>query len=329
MSTFAFYAPFRLAILIGVRMHDAYRRSYEILLSLIFKRSAWLTYTARPRRNWWLGKVPCYVFGALVVSLSIFEAMESPEYAQDVQDEDRVHLKDTLAFFTSFIELADAKADYKTALLLMQAAQQKSSGAPYQAVVDAYDDVIDMASTLHLHLIQALASETVAIYILRKYPKRQHMASGYLLNALHTYGNWGAHSKCVSLVREFPHLAFSPPSMVSLPSSASSTLLPQETALQNDKCTSSDASGLDRSVDQQLSQSSRSGSKKSAALDVASILAAADSWQMEDSIDRMVASILRVLLQNTGSTYGCIAIKDERGLRLRAAGSAEDLKVIA
>jgi hypothetical protein len=62
-------------------------------------------------------------------------------------------------------------------------------------------------------------------------------------------------------------------------------------------------------------------------LDVASLLAATHSWISENSVEGIAASILRVLLQNTGASYGCFAFKNERGLRLRAAGSVDELQV--
>jgi hypothetical protein len=100
-------------------------------------------------------------------------------------------------------------------------------------------------------------------------------------------------------------------------------------------CTSVVTSSFDSraALDSQSSNSSSSHTAPSGtaaetkALDVASLLAATHSWVSENSVEGIAASILRVLLQNTGASYGCFAYKDERGLRLRAAGSVDTMQV--
>jgi hypothetical protein len=149
------------------------------------------------------------------------------------------------------------------------------------------------------------------------------------MTTFQAYSNWGAMAKCSLMLRKYPFLnkqhssspaftSHSSQSKVSLPIRAPVVAASLESRTALDSQSSNSGSSL-------KAQSGVASETK--ALDVASLLAATHTWVSEDSVEGIASSILRVLLQNTGASYGCFAYKDERGLRLRAAGSVDKMQV--
>jgi hypothetical protein len=140
---------------------------------------------------------------------------------------------------------------------------------------------------------------------------------------------WGAMAKCSLMLRKYPFLGREPSSAPAFIGRASQVKLSMPTP------SSIGASSLDSRTTLDSHSSSSGSSQKThgviasdtKALDVASLLAATHTWVSENSVEGIASSILRVLLQNTGASYGCFAYKDERGLRLRAAGSVDNMQV--
>jgi hypothetical protein len=300
-------------------------------------------YVKRRFAHWGSGNLIQTVISTYVATLGIFEGMSSGE---DIQDVDREFAAKTMKNFEKWAAQTETTKQYTAMLSLLKAAELVANGiASFDDVLRAYDEAIDAAQAVDIHILEAVESEAVAAYILKQQPHRRRMADGYILNCYRAYERWGAHAKCIVLNKEFPHLRLMIPSSTSrsIPpplaqaifsdTNSGSSPLPTSEPQQNGRSSSTNQSKSTHSNEEQVSLSTvsrdRTSSKgvEAAALDVASLLAAAHSWQMEGTVERMTFSILRVLFQNTGSSYGCMAIKDERGLRLRAAGSTEALQV--
>jgi hypothetical protein len=279
---------------------------------------------------------------AFLAALAVFEGVLS--HPLDVTGTDQAHASHTLQLLEVWSSQADCKAEFTTMLLLLRAAKEASIKSSSDTILGAFDDAIDAANSHNLHLLEAIGAEMAMAHIARAHPTHRRLVDGYLVHAYRGYESWGAYAKCAKLARENPRLQLSAP--IGLPPSLpSGSTIPTLSTLSNGipSDQKSNAHSSESAGEEVPSGPGSSGSRsitsfvvrdrltstprEATALDVASLLAAAHSWQMEDSVERMTSSILKVLLQTTGSTYGCIAIKDERGLRLRAAGSAEALQV--
>jgi hypothetical protein len=316
-------------------MHELQWSTYEFVLNLIFRQPTWPIYVRRRDKHCGSGLLMQTVMYTYICALAVLEGMASGE---EIQDGDRQLVAKTMENFTTWSTQTDAKEQYTTLLLLLKAAEiAAKDGALLDDILEAYDEAIAAAQAMGIHVLQALASEAAAMCILKLKPKRLRMAEGYILNCYRSYNSWGAQAKCAALAKEFPHLFLDVPVSIPLTSSSLPSQALSEKSLQSNgrldlaPQSSSSTFSVNKQTFAAISSDSRDwldGKNGDATpLDIASLLAATHSWQMEDTVERMTYSILRVLFQNTGSSYGCIAIKDDRGLRLRAAGSAEALQV--
>jgi hypothetical protein len=149
-----------------------------------------------------------------------------------------------------------------------------------------------------------------------------------LIADLQAYSTWGALAKCSRMLRKYPFLEKFCSSIPPLTAQGlQPNLSPPVHVPHGPSMNSRPALDSQPSTSSSSQKHQTAGATKTKALDVASLLAATHSWAMENSVEGIAASILRVLLQNTGASYGCFAFKDERGLRLRAAGSVDRLQV--
>jgi PAS domain S-box-containing protein len=170
---------------------------------------------------------------------------------------------------------------------LIEAEKLKLSGENWQAV-RAYEKAIRGARENNYLQEEALACERAAQF----YRDRQleDIADTYLKKAYYHYLFWGAMAKVRQLEGEYPDL-FSPKT-------------PERSPIPNTTIETT-ASTLEKS------------------LDVAALMKASQAIAREVLIDRLIDSLMRILLENVGASRAYLILKNGESWTVEAAGSIE------
>ncbi len=158
------------------------------------------------------------------------------------------------------------------------------------AAIESYDRAIAGAKANGFIQEEALANELAAKFYLGW--GKERIAQEYLTNAYYGYVHWGAKAKVQDLERCYPQLLAPILQQQQMALSATETVF-ATTALATSQV--ADA------------QSSSSGSTSiSATLDLTSVLKASQTLSREIQLDRLLATLLHTVLENSGADKGAL-----------------------
>ncbi|BAY10235.1 AAA family ATPase [Calothrix sp. NIES-2098] len=177
---------------------------------------------------------------------------------------------------------------------LVQAELHRVLGEHTQAI-DCYDRAITLAKENDYLNEEALANELTAKFYLN-WGKAQ-VAQGYLINAYHCYLRWGAIAKVKDLEQQYPQL------------------------LQRFTKTNT-------SLDSRHSIPSTSGSTAGEVLDLAALMKAAVAIASEIELDKLLATLMRILLSSAGAQTGYLILESLGELRVEASGEANSEQIL-
>ncbi|BAZ00933.1 serine/threonine protein kinase and signal transduction histidine kinase with GAF and PAS/PAC sensor [Tolypothrix tenuis PCC 7101] len=177
---------------------------------------------------------------------------------------------------------------------LVQAELHRVLGEHTQAI-DCYDLAIALAKENDYLNEEALANELTAKFYLN-WGKAQ-VAQGYLINAYHCYLRWGAIAKVKDLEQQYPQL------------------------LQRFTKTNI-------SLDSRHSIPSTSGSTAGEVLDLAALMKAAVAIASEIELDKLLATLMRILLSSAGAQTGYLILESLGELRVEASGEANSEQIL-
>jgi PAS domain S-box-containing protein len=162
---------------------------------------------------------------------------------------------------------------------LLVEAERARVGAIAADPLDLYDRAIAAAADSGFLKIEALANELGGGYWLGR--KKRELALVYLRRARDLYARWGATRKVEELEADFRELAVP--------------------------------------VSRQLDSSSTTGFDISQALDLASVLRAAQAISGEILLERLLGMMMKIILENAGAQGGTLLLDDKGGLRVQAS----------
>jgi PAS domain S-box-containing protein len=187
---------------------------------------------------------------------------------------------------------------------LVEAEKYRVLGKNYEAG-DYYDRAISLAKANSYIQEEALANELAATFYL--YLGKTKVAAGYMQEAYYCYAKWGAKAKVADLEKRYPQL------LVPILQQTRSTLSINETIIPLGTVTSTSGATSSSSV--------------SNTLDLKAILKASHTISSEIELEKLLASLLRIVIENAGADK-CVlmllrddSLRDTKGERLLIKGS--------
>ncbi|WP_442921681.1 AAA family ATPase [Microcoleus sp. Aus8_D2] len=179
-------------------------------------------------------------------------------------------------------------------LYLVEAEQHRVLGHKDKAI-DFYDRAISLAKEHEYLNEEALANELAAKFYI-DWGKEQ-VAQAYLTSAYYCYLRWGATAKVKDLERQYPKL------------------LKRFTKANT-------------SIDSRNSLSNTSGSISGEVLDLAALMKASGAIASEIELDKLLTTLMRILLESSGAQTGYLILEFRGQLRVEASGEANSNQVI-
>jgi class 3 adenylate cyclase/GAF domain-containing protein len=173
--------------------------------------------------------------------------------------------------------------------LLVEAEIARISGKEIEAAWELYDRAIASARENGYIQNEALGNELAAKFWLGK--GKEEIAQLYMKKAHYSYQLWGAKRKVEDLEEKYPQL------------------LPKSSAAKSITFT--------RTVPSSTSTSTQSGE----ALDLATVIKASQAISGEIVLDKLLTSLMRILIENAGAQCGYLILETEGKLRIKASGS--------
>ncbi|EGK86803.1 GAF domain-containing protein [Microcoleus vaginatus PCC 9802] len=172
--------------------------------------------------------------------------------------------------------------------LLIEAELARITGKTLEAQ-DLYDQAISSARENKFLQNEALASELAAKFWLGK--GKEEIAQLYMKKAHYGYQRWGAQRKVEDLEAKYPQLR----RKLSATKSINST--------------------------HRTTTNSTSGSQSGEALDLATFMKASQAISSEIVLDKLLTSLMRIIIENAGAQCGYLILEIEGKLRIKASGS--------
>ncbi len=185
---------------------------------------------------------------------------------------------------------------------LVTAEIARISGSRIEAI-DAYDCAINFANQNDFTQNEALANE-LASQFYSEWGK-ERIAQEYMLNAYYAYARWGAKAKIDNLEQRYPHLLIP-------------VIQKNKTPLTSDAIT---ITAENITVSHSISDiSTTSGSS---ALDLAAILKASQTLSSEIQLEKLLAKLLQLVIENAGADKCALLLLKEDKLAVEALTNIE------
>ncbi|MBE9230089.1 serine/threonine protein kinase, partial [Phormidium sp. LEGE 05292] len=166
---------------------------------------------------------------------------------------------------------------------LVEAEKMRVLGQWFEAE-EFYEQAIQGARENEYIQEEALAYELAALYYLAR--SRQRIAQTYMKEAHYCYERWGAIAKVKDLETRYPHLFSQSLNMFSTP------------------------------VHTTIGTSS---SSSHTALDLATVMKAAQAISSEIELERLLSSLMQILIENAGAQTGCLILENAGKWAIEAA----------
>jgi predicted ATPase/signal transduction histidine kinase/CheY-like chemotaxis protein/tRNA A-37 threonylcarbamoyl transferase component Bud32 len=177
---------------------------------------------------------------------------------------------------------------------LVEAERHRVLGENARAI-DYYDRAITLARENEYLNEEALANELAGKFYLAW--GKEDVAQAYITNAYYCYLRWGATAKMKDLEERYPQL------------------------LQRFTKTK-------MSRDSRHSLSNTSGSTSGEILDLAALMKASQAISSEIELDKLLTTLMRILLESSGAQTGYLILESLGELRVEASGEANSNRVI-
>jgi PAS domain S-box-containing protein len=187
-----------------------------------------------------------------------------------------------------------APMNYLHKFYLVEAERHQCLGEDGAAIA-AYDQAIDLAQTYEYLNEEALANElTGKFYLAKGKPK---LARAYLLDAHYGYLRWGATTKATDLEQRNTQF------FEGLPGSVSTTAHSQSFALTTNRTSSTTM------------------------LDWAALMKASQALSDEIVLDKLLAKLMTILMENAGAQRGCLILETDGTLQIAAETNGESTSI--
>lgn len=182
-----------------------------------------------------------------------------------------------------------APMNYQHKFYLVEAERYRILGQDREAA-DAYDRAIDLAQVNEYLNEEALANELTGKFYLAK--GKLKIARTYLLDACYGYLRWGAMAKVNNLEQRYPEIF---------------DRLPERTSTTRN----------------QHSSLTTSSSTETVALDLAALMKASQALSDEIVLDKLLAKLMIILMENAGAQRGCLLLESNGTLQIEAESNVE------
>ncbi|MGD1805195.1 trifunctional serine/threonine-protein kinase/ATP-binding protein/sensor histidine kinase [Dapis sp. BLCC M126] len=187
-----------------------------------------------------------------------------------------------------------APMNYQHKLDLIEAEKYRVFGQCYQAG-DYYDRAIAGAKENKYIQEEALANELAAKFYLDW--GKEKFATLYLQEAYYCYAQWGAKAKVQDLELRYPELL--------------------KPILQRTRFSSSSNASIYKITSNSHSQTATI-TNISSILDFSSLLKASQTLSGEIELDRLLSTLMKIIIENAGATKGALLLTGEQGLTIEA-----------
>ncbi|MHC5725093.1 MAG: ATP-binding protein, partial [Nostoc sp.] len=215
--------------------------------------------------------IPIFDFYGALTQLAIFPMQSETEQAEILAQVETA--QSTLHQWAQ-----NAPMNYLHKWHLVEAEKCRILGNKAEAI-EQYDRAIALAKENQFLNEEALANELAAKFYLDW--GKEKIAQVYMIEAYYCYAHWGAKAKVVDLETRYPQL------LITILQKQQPSFKPTETMI---------------SVSSQTIQTSTlSNTSLSEALDLATILKASQSLSSEIELDKLLSTLLEVILKNAGA----------------------------
>ena len=195
-----------------------------------------------------------------------------------------------------------APTNYQHKFDLVEAERCRVAQDPYQAMV-LYDQAIAGATAHSYPQEAALANELAARFYLAW--GKAKVAAGYLQEAYYSYARWGAKAKVIHLEQHYPQL-------LSFATAEASRIV---TAAKT-------------TVRATISTITRTSNSQSHWLDFSATLKAAQAITTEIEFDKLLATLVKIVVTNAGAQTGYLILQQDRGWVVRAQAYLETVETV-
>ncbi|OUL30977.1 serine/threonine protein kinase [Nostoc sp. T09] len=166
----------------------------------------------------------------------------------------------------------------------------------YREAADLYDRAISLAKANGYIQEEALSNELAAKFYLNW--GREKLAQAYMQEAYYCYARWGAKAKVNHLEKSYPQLL--------------------QLILQQQRINFNPLETLSFRKTSSSTRTSSTGSSISDVLDFTSVLKAAQAISSSLELDTLIASLTRIILQNSGAEKAVLILPQENTWQVRA-----------
>lgn len=184
-----------------------------------------------------------------------------------------------------------APMNYQHRYELVEAERARVAGDAARAM-SHYQQAIDLAHTHAYPVDEALAHELAGRYYLAR--EMRYVAQAHLRDAHYGYRQWGARAKVAQLERDYPDFFLHPEEPVTT-----------------------------RRSSQTITSSSSATTSRAGELDLAAVIKASQAISSEIELDRLLDTLLRIVMENAGARRGALLLADGGQLRVEAAGRVD------
>ncbi|WP_413201073.1 ATP-binding protein, partial [Nostoc piscinale] len=189
-----------------------------------------------------------------------------------------------------------APMNYAHKFYLVQAEQQRVLGC-FSDAIELYDKAISGAKANGYIQEEALANELAAKFYLDW--EKEKFAALYMHQAYYCYAHWGAKAKVADLEKRYPQLLAPILQQSRSPLSTNETIFTLGTVTK--------------------SSSSASSSSISDTLDLKAILTASQTISGEIELEKLLASLLSIIIENAGADKSVLILQQENHLLIQGA----------
>jgi signal transduction histidine kinase len=187
-----------------------------------------------------------------------------------------------------------APMNYLHKYYLVEAETARILGQLFEAE-ELYEQAIQGARENGYIQEEALAYELAAKFYLSR--SREKFAQTYMKEAHYCYGRWGAKAKVADLEARYPQLLTQSPTVTRT----------TDTGKTNPTTTTGNRSG--------------------SSLDLATVMKASQAISSEIVLDKLLASLMKILIENAGAQKGFLILETQGKLLIEASGTVEQDQV--
>ena len=237
-----------------------------------------------------------------IAALNFYQSLAAIEYCRShTLDSDNPYLQKVESNQTKLKKWAEGCCEnFAHKYSLVGAALHGLLGNKLDAI-ELYDKAIAGAKENKYIQEEALANELAAKFYLDW--GKEKIARTYLIDAYDCYAQWGAKAKTEDLEQRYPELL--------------------KPILQRDRASFTSGTSLSKFTSH--AQTATVGNISSI-LDFSSLLKASQTLSGEIELDRLLSTLMKIILENAGATKGALLLSGENGLTVEAIASRTDTK---